>query len=171
MSFDQALTFTLGEEGGLVDDPRDSGGATNRGITQAVYDGWRLGKGLLPRSVKLLADDEVQQIYLERYWLAGHCDALPGALGVVHFDWCVNHGIRGAVATLQEAVGTAVDGIWGPATAAATARADGGTVARYNGLRREWYRKRVIEKPDQAAFLEGWLGRVDRLDRYAEGLR
>ena len=171
MSFEEALAFTLGEEGGFVDDPRDRGGATNRGITQATYDAWRKAQGLVPRGVKLLGDDEARRIYQERYWDAGQCDELPVALGIIHFDWCVNHGIRGAIATLQEAVGVAADGEWGPGTATAVAGADGGADGRYEELRRQWYRRRVVEKPDQAAFLQGWLGRVDRLDRYVGGLR
>jgi hypothetical protein len=64
-----------------------------------------------------------------------------------------------------------VDGDWGPDTATAAAKADAGVAARYDQLRRQWYRARVTEKSDQAAFLEGWLGRVDRLDQYVEGLR
>lgn len=171
MSFDQAIAFTLEEEGGYVDDPRDSGGATNRGITQATYDGWRKALSLASRDVKLLGVDEVRQIYRDRYWDAGHCGELPTALGIIHFDWCVNHGIRGAIATLQGAVGAAVDGVWGPGTAAAVAGADEMAGRRYEELRRQWYRQRVAERPDQSAFLKGWLGRVDRLDRYVEGLR
>jgi lysozyme family protein len=154
-----------------VDYLRDSGGATNHGVTQGVYDVWRAEKGLAHRSVKLMGDDEVRQIYQERYWQAGHCGDLPTALGIIHFDWCVNHGIRGAMATLQTAVGAVVDGDWGPDTATAAAKADAGVAARYDQLRRQWYRARVTEKSDQAAFLEGWLGRVDRLDQYVEGLR
>ncbi|HEY3645502.1 MAG TPA: glycosyl hydrolase 108 family protein [Gammaproteobacteria bacterium] len=170
MSFEQALSFTLKEEGGYVDDPRDSGGATNRGITQAVYDAWRMEQALPSHGVKLLSEDEVQRIYRERYWDAGHCGELPAALGIVHFDWCVNHGIRGAVATLQETVGAIADGEWGPGTAAAAAKAGPDAGVRYDESRREWYRHRVIERPDQAGFLKGWLGRVDRLDKYVEGL-
>ena len=37
--FSEALRLVLAQEGGRVDDPRDPGGRTNRGITQATYDG------------------------------------------------------------------------------------------------------------------------------------
>jgi lysozyme family protein len=118
-----------------------------------------------------LGEDEVRQIYRERYWEAGHCGELPVALGIIHFDWCVNQGIRGAVATLQEAVGAAVDGEWGPGTAVAAAGIDDGISSRYEELRRQWYRQRVAQRPDQRGFLKGWLGRVDRLDAFAAGLK
>ena len=39
--FVAALPFVLRWEGGFVNHPKDPGGATNKGITQAVYDNWR----------------------------------------------------------------------------------------------------------------------------------
>jgi lysozyme family protein len=171
MGFDEALQFTLAEEGGYVNDPRDRGEATNRGVTQAVYDAWRKGQGQTPQDVRLMGNAEVQELYREKYWEPGHCGDLRGRLGVVHFDWCVNHGVGGALKTLQQSLGVAVDGAWGLRTAAASASSPATAAVRYDALRRQWYLKRVAEAPDQAAFLPGWLARVERLDRYVEGLK
>jgi lysozyme family protein len=170
-AFDTALAFTLPAEGGYVDDPRDRGGATRQGVTQPTYDSWRGGRGLAPRDVRSISDDEVGDLYRERFWDAGHCGELPLPLSIAHFDWCVNHGPGGALTTLQQALGVAVDGLWGATTASAAAKSAAAAYIRYDALRRQWYLKRVAEVPDQAAFLKGWLKRVDRLDTYIRGLR
>lgn len=171
MGFDEALRFTLGEEGGYVDDPRDRGRATNRGVTQATYDSWRSSNGMAAQDVRLISESEVSDLYRERFWDAGHCEELALPLAVAHFDWCVNHGLHGALSTLQQAFGVTVDGLWGSTTASAAAKSAPSAYIRYDALRRQWYLKRVAEAPDQAAFLKGWLKRVDRLDIYVEGLR
>ncbi|HEX2668187.1 MAG TPA: glycosyl hydrolase 108 family protein [Gammaproteobacteria bacterium] len=171
MSFTQALMFTLNEEGGYVNNPHDVGGATNHGITQATYDEWRQAQDKPCRSVELVEPPEVQSLYGMMYWMPGQCEGMSPALGVCHFDWCVNHGVTGAIKTLQQGLGVAADGELGPKTRAALASCDQARLPHvYNGLRRAWYRNRVKMRPDQAVFLKGWLARVDRLDRYMEGL-
>ncbi len=40
-AFSESLPFVLRWEGGYVNHPNDPGGATNKGVTQKVYDGWR----------------------------------------------------------------------------------------------------------------------------------
>jgi lysozyme family protein len=119
MGFDAALRFTLGEEGGYVDDARDRGGATNRGVTQATYDAWRESQGVRAQDVRLIPESEVRELYRQRYWDAGHCETLPTRLGVAHFDWCVNRGTPGATKTLQQALGVDADGCYGSKTVAA----------------------------------------------------
>ena len=171
MSLSQALGFTLKEEGGYVDNPNDEGGPTNHGITQATYDDYRKSHGLQVQPVNLITDSEVEDIYAYIYWAPAKCQLLPERLGICHFDWSVNHGLSGAMETLQRALGVTADGIWGSQTAAAVSLADEmAVVTEYNSLRRAWYRNRVMEKPNQAEFLPGWLKRVDQLDAYVEAL-
>lgn len=171
MSFDQALAFTLKEEGGFVDIPQDSGGATNHGVTQSQYDSYRDTKGLPHQSVALITDAETRELYENMYWEPSKAQIMHTPLDVCHFDWSVNHGISGALKTLQAALGVPVDGIYGRQTATALATCDSVETAQaYNTLRREWYKNRVAQKPDQEIFLKGWLARVDRLDAYMETL-
>jgi lysozyme family protein len=171
VSFDAALKFTLSEEGGFVNNPNDSGGATNHGITQTTYNGYRDTKGLPHQDVQLITDAETRELYEQNYWETSKAQVMHTPLDVCHFDWSVNHGISGALKTLQAALGVPVDGIYGRETASALATCDSVETAQaYNTLRREWYRNRVIEKPSQAEFLKGWLARVDRLDAYCETL-
>ena len=168
--FDIALAFTLPAEGGYVDDPADHGGATNHGITQAVYDDWRDEQKLARQSVVMITDAETSRIYQERYWTTGRCDGMTLKLAVTHFDWCVNHGVSGAIETLQQTVGVDADGIWGPATAAAVAQAPVAMYYAYINARRAWYTARVNSRPDQAKFGPGWMKRCDQLQRYVEAL-
>jgi len=158
MGLEQALAFTLKEEGGFVDDPKDRGGATHHGVTQQTYDTYRDCLHLPRQSVAYIAADEVRDIYNSMYWNPGHCGELPARLGVCHFDWCVNHGVTGALGTLRQVPDPSISD------------ADDEAWKIYNGLRREWYRARVKAYPDQGVFLKGWLARVDRLDGYVEGL-
>ena len=167
-----ALQFTLKEEGGFVDNPADHGGATNHGITQATYDAWRDNQKQARQSVQSISDSEIQDIYNLMYWVPAHCDRLSLALSICQFDWCVNHGTKGAMVTLQQALSITADGMFGPGTAAALAAQDRGNLWQgYNTLRRYWYQAWVKAHPDQAQFLKGWLGRVDRLDAFVAGLK
>ena len=171
MSFEQAFQFTKSEEGGFSDNPADSGGATMHGVTQRVYDDYRDSMKASHQSVELITDAECRAIYEEMYWIPGKCPQMHEPLAVAHFDWCFNHGVPGAIKTLQAALGVEADGIFGKQTASALALADSVETAQaYNILRREWYKNRVAQRPDQAIFIKGWLGRVDRLDAYMEKL-
>ena len=171
MSLAQALAFTLREEGGQVDDPADHGGATNRGVTQSTYDGSRRGLGFVLRDVREISARETEDIYQTLYWGPAHCDELEPRLGICHFDWAVNHGVVGAIQTLQRALAVSPDGIFGPGTRRAAASAEPMiTITRYLAVRRAWYRDRVKDEPDQTRFLAGWLGRMERLEAYLETL-
>lgn len=167
MSFDKALTFVLKEENGYAHYPQDSDGPTNHGITKANYDDYRKTKGLPNQDVQLLTDAETREIYENNYWEPSRAQIMRDPLDICHFDWSVNRGITGAIRTLQQAMGIEATGDWGPKTSMALAIIEPAELAiEYNQIRRQWYRNRVISKPDQEIFLKGWLARCDRLDAY-----
>lgn len=120
-NFGPALAAVLVHEGGYVNHPRDPGGATNRGVTQTVYNDWRVTHGLPEQSVKHITDAEVMAIYKHRYWDAVKGDELPCGVDYCVFDFAVNSGTLRAARYLQEAAGANVDGMIGPATLAAVA--------------------------------------------------
>ena len=97
-AFERALTFVLAWEGAYVDHPSDPGGATNLGVTQAVYDSWRRARGETPRSVRLITRAEAAAIYHTSYWLAVAGDQLPEALALATFDAAVHSGPARALA-------------------------------------------------------------------------
>ena len=57
-----SMPFVLRWEGGYVNHPADPGGATNKGVTQKVYDSWRKRQGLATRDVRQLEEAEMHAI-------------------------------------------------------------------------------------------------------------
>lgn len=169
--FEKALSFTLRKdiEGGYVNNPNDSGGATNFGITQGVYNEWRKSKSLPIQSVKYIAQDEVKDIYYNKYWKVARCDKIPsGNLAVAVFDWAVNSGCSRAVFALQKLLGVASDGIIGPNTIesikAHIANDEEGVVKAYLDSRVEFFHS--IAHGHNAVFLNGWVKRVQKLENF-----
>lgn len=116
-----SLAAVLVHEGGYVNHPRDPGGATNKGVTQRVYDDWRERKGLPRRSVRELQQSELEAIYRRQYWDIVKGDELPSGVDYCVFDFAVNSGVNRAARYLQRAVGAAEDGQIGPVTLKAVA--------------------------------------------------
>ena len=119
-NYPQALKQVLKYEGGYVDHPKDPGGPTNKGVTQAVYDNWRKSQNLSIQSVRAIADSEVAAIYKNLYWDRISGDLLPSGVDFAVFDFAVNSGVSRAAKTLQAVVGVTQDGVIGPATIQAT---------------------------------------------------
>ena len=96
-SFSRALEMVLEHEGGFVDHPNDPGGATNKGVTQKIYNAYRTKKNQPKRSVKDIADDELQDLYFNGYWRPAMCGEMPNeALATLCAwqVWCHLHGAR-----------------------------------------------------------------------------
>jgi lysozyme family protein len=166
--FQSALKITLEFEGGFVDDPADPGGATNKGITQKVYDKYRLERNLPVQSVKNISDSEVSAIYLNQYWVPGSCALLHPPLGIFHFDSCVNMYLIQAGKLLQRALGMQeinVDGVIGEHTLAiAEIIPSAITICKYADLRIDFYKKLIARNPILEKFRKGWVRRVETLE-------
>ena len=124
-NFSQALKNVLVHEGGYVNHPKDPGGATNQGVTQAVYDSYRSSNGKPTQSVKNLSPQERDAIYKKRYWDVIKGDDLPDGIDYCVYDAAVNSGPSQAGKWLQRALGTGykgtIDGIIGDETLRAVA--------------------------------------------------
>lgn len=155
-----ALSLTLAFEGGFVNNPKDPGGATNFGVTQAVYDAYRQKLGLTKRSVRLIESAEVQEIYAKNYWRLMRGDSLPVGIDFAVFDFAVNSGVSRAIRYLQRVVGVPDDGALGDMTLNACydyeRRDKEGLVATYCANRMAFLRSlRTF-----ATFGRGWARRV-----------
>ena len=167
--FSDCLHIVLRFEGGFVNDPLDHGGATNFGITQRVYDAHREQALLPPRSVELIEEHEVSQIYHQEFWDACRCDEVPQPLDLCIFDAAVQHGPRRAVKWLQNLVGAMPDGAFGDKTMYALNqqllehRLEV-LVEDYMTARKAFYAGIIASDPTQQKFAKGWSNRVASLE-------
>ena len=164
-NFAPSLAAVLIHEGGFVNDPLDPGGATNRGVTQAVYDDWRINERLVPRSVRFINDYEVATIYRNRYWNPVKGDDLPSGLDYCLFDFAVNSGTNRAARYLQRAAGVLDDGKIGPITlAAVNAKGAECLIGAVCSARQAF----LEQLPTFARFGRGWTTRVAEVRAKAE---
>lgn len=166
-NFDKALASVLVHEGGYVNHPKDPGGATNKGVTQAVYDDWRQDKGLARRSVRDIAPVEVMAIYKLLYWDRVKGDELPAGVDYCVFDFAVNSGVNRAARFLQRAVGVAEDGQLGPVTLKAVAAAEPRCLVDAISFARLSFLKGLTHF---STFGKGWTRRVEDVRAKAKAL-
>lgn len=157
--FSDCLPRVLKSEGGFVDDPKDPGGATNLGVTQATLAHW-LHHPVTVEDVKALTPDTVAPIYQASYWNAASCGQLPAGVDYMVFDLAVNSGPGRAARFLQEAVGANPDGAIGEQTLEAVAKMTPAAIINAMSARREAFYR------DQPTFLHfgvGWLNRLKQV--------
>lgn len=168
--FEECLGFVLRWEGGYSDgtgkNSADRGGATNRGITQKVFDEYRVRKGLPRQPVSGISGDEVRSIYHGSYWTPIHGDDLPMPIDLVLFDSAVNCGVKQAVRFLQRALNIPDDGIFGPVTEHSletTIYPPEDIATRVIEQRDTFYEKLILNDSRQAIFAKGWERRLNAL--------
>lgn len=99
-TFDSCLSFVLKWEGGFSNDPRDTGGATNMGVTIATLS-QELGHGATVADVRNMTRDTAAAIYRKRYWNTIRAYDLPAGVDLIAFDIAVNSGTGRALNWLQ----------------------------------------------------------------------
>lgn len=117
-NFEKCLLFVLRHEGGFVNDSRDPGGATNKGITIATFRRYVDPKGTVD-DLKRITPEQIAQVYRKHYWNAVKGDQLPDGVDYAVFDFAVNSGPSRAAKYLQGVVKVPQDGKIGPVTLAA----------------------------------------------------
>lgn len=176
-----SLQLVLAHEGGFVSHPKDPGGATFKGVTQAVYDAYRIARGENIRSVKQMTQTELQAIYDEQYMDRVRFDRLPAGIDYAVFDYAVNSGVAKAIKDAQRTVNQNanyygvlgklnVDGVAGNATVAALCQAaqvdETGFIVAYCNRRGKFLKSLKTF----STFGKGWMRRVfgDK-DGYQDG--
>lgn len=163
--FSSCLKETLRWEGLYSNDPHDEGGATMQGVTTSRYQQYRASKGLRTRSVRLISDTELREIYHTYYWLPVWGDKLPEGLDMAVFDFGVNSGPTRAIRFLQKALGVRADGEIGPITLRAIEEVEdvAAQAREICTARLEWVRT----LPKYWRFGRGWESRIKGVRRAA----
>jgi lysozyme family protein len=150
-NFDRAFTALLGNEGGYSNNSKDPGGETNWGITIAVARSFSY-----TGSMRDMPVETAKAIYQTRYWLP-QFDEMPYVVAFQVFDGAVNSGASQSIKWLQWAIGVKDDGIIGPQTMAAVAKADPLVIViTYNAARLAFYTNLAT----WLNFGKGWVNRI-----------
>lgn len=122
-NFDRCLKFVLQFEGGFVNNPKDPGGPTNLGVTQATLSAF-LARQASIAEVKALTPAKVAPIYKLKFWDHVSGDELPEGIDLAVFDFGVHSGPERGIIELQRVLGLADDGKLGPVTLKAVNKVD-----------------------------------------------
>ncbi len=147
--FEKLLDYIFKDEGGFVDDPDDRGGRTNYGITQGSYNDYRDRKGIGKADVKNITKVEAKNIYYEDYYKRSGADKQKDIKDAyILFDTAVNfHPVTAKIMFKQ---------------------------ASYDFYKMIELRKDIhiqeAKNPNQSKYLNGWLNRVDKIEKRAEEL-
>lgn len=173
---ERIINGIIDREGGYVDDPDDSGGETNYGVTKAVARarGYRGSMRIMPREL-------AYTIYKQNYWDRVKADDLlqlsPDLTEEV-VDTAVNMGTSAAAKFLQRSLNAfnnrekyytdiTVDGGIGDQTLVALneylkVRKDKVLVKLINCMQGSYYLELTERRPKDGSFLYGWIDkRID----------
>lgn len=171
-------------EGGFVNDPADSGGATNKGVTLATYKAYcKAHKKKMPTvaDLKKITDEEVLAILKEFYWDKMRADEINNQSIA---ELCVQ-GIWGSgssyIKVMQGVIGVKQDGSVGPVTIAAINSANQEILYKHLWERRKKFFEDIVESSVKAyerrigrlaterelmkytkkRFMKGWINRLN----------
>jgi lysozyme family protein len=147
-----SIQKTLLHEGGYVNDPNDSGGATNFGITQADMPGVNIQTLTRAQAVT----------YYSLHYVKPYYPQIENQLVLDKlFDMGVLFGVGTAVGLLQRALGLAEDKVFGPQTLASTNDYGPGLLPKYETVLTAHAIAVEQANPKDAEFIQGWESRVN----------
>ena len=146
--FNNAMKYLYPSEGNYSNRKEDLGGPTNLGVTQSTFD-WYNKKHKLPqKDVKNITKGEAAQIYDEYFWKqSGASDIKDKKLALLYFDAAVNHGPYYAKKYYKESKGD---------------------FDKFMQLRKDHYKRMADNIKGQDKNYNGWMNRLNKLQKYAE---
>lgn len=158
-------------EGGFVNDPLDKGGATNKGVTIAVWKAQGYDKDgdgdIDVADLKLITVEDATMIMKKNYWDRWKADQIKNqAIANTLVDWVWGSGAWG-IKIPQRILGVKDDGIVGIKTLEALNKQNPKEfleklyLARFNFLDGI-----VASNPSQKRFIKGWKNRMNDLILY-----
>ena len=161
--------FILSFEGGFVNDPKDHGGATNRGVTIATWKAQGYDKDgdgdIDVQDLKLITAKDATDIMRRNYWNRWRADDIKDqSIANILVDWLWASG-KPAITLVQEMLKVKADGIVGPKTIAALNDQWPSTFFEKIKTRRRQYIDRLIaNNPSQKRFQAGWYRRLNAIN-------
>ena len=170
-SVEKLAPFVLEHEGGFVNDPLDRGGATNKGVTIAVWKAQGYDKDgdddIDVVDLKLITEADAIMIMKKNYWDRWKADQIKNqAIANTLVDWVWGSGAWG-IKIPQRILGVKDDGVVGIKTLEAINKQNPNKfleklyLARFNFLDGI-----VASNPSQKRFIKGWKNRMNDLIKY-----
>ena len=170
-SVEKLAPFVLEHEGGFVNDPLDRGGATNKGVTIAVWKAQGYDKDgdgdIDVADLKLITEADAIMIMKKNYWDRWKADQIKNqAIANTLVDWVWGSGAWG-IKIPQRILGVKDDGVVGIKTLEAINKQNPNKfieklyLARFNFLDGI-----VASNPSQKRFIKGWKNRMNDLIKY-----
>ena len=155
----EAFNFTIGHEGGYVNNPNDPGGETKFGICKRDYP---------KQDINNLTIDRAKEIYYKNYWLPSYCQELItlnfSLTAIVLFDTGINCGCKTSKILLQKAIGVVADGMIGKQTVnGLKLYKDLDMCNRMLDRRKEYYDLIISKNVKLGVFKKGWYNRISNL--------
>ncbi len=153
-------------EGGYVNDPLDSGGATKMGVTLATWKTMGYDKDLDgdidEEDIKLLSRADAEMVCKKGYWDKWLADQIKNQSQAEQLvDWVWGSGCYGLIIP-QHILGVHADGVVGPITL--TAVNSSNQEEFFNKVKAErlqFIQNIITRKPSQKRFEIGWKRRVN----------
>lgn len=190
-NFQKIHAFVRKWEGGLSDDVDDAGGVTKYGVSLAFLSDLFKRKaqhlslmGIRPlppsrETIVRLTEEQAEGIFLNEFWYPMNLYYKPICAQWFLYDTAVNCGISRAVKIVQRAINQMPkndqiyyqeklqeDGSLGPLTSNAIDHWSCPDLWRLCiKLRKDFYQNLAESKPTQKKFLNGWMNRVNDLER------
>ena len=109
-------SFILSWEGCCANDPRDPGGATNKGVTLATFRSV-FGKDKTVKDLKKITDSQWMTIFKTKFWDRYKADNIKDEwITYLLVDWLWTSGVGNAINRVQKFLGLKIDGIVGNVT-------------------------------------------------------
>lgn len=164
-NFDKYAIALKSWEGGFACDPDDAGGATNKGVTIAVFREY-VNPDATVSDLRNMTDAQWRYIAKGKFWdKCGGDKILNQSVAELIVDWCFNSGL-GMIKKVQGIVGTKADGVVGPLTISAINSNPNQRRLHYliKSARIAYLATIVQNRANNLKFYDGWINRVAALE-------
>lgn len=158
------VPFILSWEGGFANDPDDTGGATNKGITIGTFREV-FGKDKTVNDLKHITDAQWMAVLKKKFWDRWLADRIESqAVANMLVDWTWHSGSYG-IKIPQRILGVKIDGVVGEKTLAAVNAADPKSLfEELKEERKAYLTRQTVVSPRKRKFLNGWMNRVNSME-------